>query len=360
MIEVTVGVIARNEEKHIAKLLRSLLNLNFPKDKYEIIFVDGDSSDATLRIAKQVLSEGNVRYRIIEEGKEAIKRIVKQKIVDEETARNLRFKLNYYGPCFARNLVIEHSDKHAKYIAFIDADCVADKDWLKILYERIKNASKDIAGVGGLRLIAKTNNRMELLINSILTSCIATLGNPAFCRKNTKYVESIPNYNAIYRKNILEREKYDVNLVISDDVELNYRLRRKGYKFLYEPNAKVYHHETSSVKEFLRNMFRYGVNVARVVRKHKRVVRIYVPFSLFFVFSPVLSLICLYLGLACLPAIFYGLYFIIVFLVFAEVLIKTKDFLRAWLVFILLPSQHFAYGLGVLKGLFFDSFIRKD
>lgn len=370
MVKVSVGIIARNEEKHIAKLMKSLVNLNFPKDEYEIILVDGDSSDKTIEKAEEILKNSGVRYKIIEEGKEAIEKIIQERNVDEKKAKELRFKLNYYGPCFARNLVIENADKDSKYIAFIDADCIADKDWLRILYERIEGSDDDVAGVGGARLIAETDNKMELLINAILTSFIASGGNPAFSKRNVKYVDSIPNYNAIYKKKILEKFKYDNNLVLSDDCELNYRLRKNGYKFLYEKNAKVFHHETNSIKEFLRNMFRYGVNISRVVKKHKEIVRIYIPLTVLFVVSPILSLIwvvvinfvfkgTIFYNLIYLPLLFYGMYFLFILAVFIEVFIKTKDFLRSLLVFILVPLQHFCYGLGVLKGLFFDSYIRK-
>jgi len=123
MVKVSVGIIARNEEKHIGDLMRSLVNLNFPKDEYEIILVDGDSSDKTIEKAKEILENSNIKYKIIEEGKEAIKKIMKEKNVDEKKAEDLRFKLNYYGPCFARNLVIENADKSKNlYLTLVEID----------------------------------------------------------------------------------------------------------------------------------------------------------------------------------------------------------------------------------------------
>ena len=370
MVKVSIGLIARDEEKHIGDLIKSLVNLNFPKDEYEIILVDGDSLDKTIEKAEEIFQKSNIKYKIIEEGKEAIKKIMQEKDVNEKKAEEFRFKLNYYGPCFARNLVIKNADKDGRYIAFIDADCIADKDWLKILYKKIEGSGDNVVGVGGARLMAETDDKIELLINAILTSFIASGGNPAFSKRNVKYVDSIPNYNAIYKKEILERFRYDTSLVLSDDCELNYRLRKNNYKFLYERNAIVWHHETSSIKEFLKNMFRYGVNISRVVKKHREIVRIYVPLTVLFVMGPILSLIwilgvslifkgTLFYNLIYLPFLFYGAYFLFVLAVFIEVLIKTKDILRSLLVFVLVPLQHFCYGLGVLKGLFFDSYIRK-
>ena len=104
--------------------------------------------------------------------------------------------------------------------------------------------------------------------------------------------------------------------------------------------------------------------------QHREIVRIYIPLTVLFVISPILSLIwilnvslifkgTLFYNLIYLPFLLYGAYFLFVLAVFIEVLIKTKDILRSLLVFVLVPLQHFCYGLGVLKGLFFDSYIRK-
>ena len=43
----------RNEEKYIAKCLTSLVNQDYEKSKYEIIIVDGMSSDATRKIVRK-------------------------------------------------------------------------------------------------------------------------------------------------------------------------------------------------------------------------------------------------------------------------------------------------------------------
>jgi len=45
-----VIVAAKNEETHIQKCLESLLNLDYPKDKFEIVAVDDNSADATPNI----------------------------------------------------------------------------------------------------------------------------------------------------------------------------------------------------------------------------------------------------------------------------------------------------------------------
>lgn len=332
MTLVTVGIICRNESKHIKSLLKSILNQTF-KD-FEIIIVDGNSTDGTREIAKKVLEKSNIPYKIFNEK-----------------------DFGYYGPCFARNLVIDKSSKNSKYIAFIDADCMADKNWLMNLYNTINNTSKDIAGAGGTRLIAKTENSMEIIINAIVTSYVATFGNPAFSKRNIKFIESIPNYNAIYKKEILKKFRYDDKLIISDDNEINFRIRKKGYKFLYAKNAIVYHHETNSIKIFMQNMFRYGLNIANTIRKHKHYIRISAPLTMIFLIY-ILSLIPLFFFVGKIVLIPLILYFIFLIISTIEVFLKTKK-IQSILVPLLLPLQHISYACGIIYNLLFKKIVRK-
>lgn len=70
-----------------------------------------------------------------------------------------------------------------------------------------------------------------------------SLGNPAFVKRpQLTYTPSIAGYNSIYYKTILEDNLYDTTYPFNtDDIELNYRLRKSGYKFLYAPDAEIYH-----------------------------------------------------------------------------------------------------------------------
>ena len=49
---VTVVIAAYNEEKDLPKCLTAITTQNFPKDDYEIIVVDNNSTDKTAEIAK--------------------------------------------------------------------------------------------------------------------------------------------------------------------------------------------------------------------------------------------------------------------------------------------------------------------
>ncbi len=326
-IEITVGVIARNEEKNIYNTLKNILNQSFDQNSYEIVVVDGNSIDNTRDVAKNILKSSNVKYKVINEA-----------------------DYGFYGHCFARNLVIDNSDHNSKYIAYTDADCTVDKNWLNILFEAIKKSDDSVAGVGGPRLIAETKDKKELVINAFLTTYLASGGNPAFSKRNVKYVKSIANYNAMYKKTVISKFRYDDKLIMSDDNEINFRLRNAGYNFINVPNAMVWHHETNSIIQFATNMFHYGVNITNTVKKHKSFVTVNVPLTVVFIIY-LIFLLPIYLLIGSIILIPLLLYLIFALAVLIEVGIKTRT-IYSLLVLILLPIQHISYGLGVLWNLF--------
>ncbi|MGZ4857060.1 MAG: glycosyltransferase [Methanobacteriaceae archaeon] len=319
---VTVGIVARNEEGTIAQTLKSLINQDFNHSEFEIIVVDGNSLDNTRVIACKVLENADIGYRILNEK-----------------------DFGSCGLCFARNLVIDQASPHSRYIAYTDADCIVAKDWLSELYKAIEGSKDRIAGAGGPRLIALSSDKKELVINAFITSLIASGGNPAFSRRNVKYLDSIPNYNAIYKKEIFNEFRYDDGLFITDDHELNYRLHKAGYLFKYVISAKVYHRETNSLLQFTRNMFRYGFNMTSLIKKHHNV-KVKLILTLIFLFY-LIFLIPLYLALGNIVFIPPALYLTFALISFGEVLLTTRT-VYAFMVFLLMPIQHLAYALGAI------------
>jgi cellulose synthase/poly-beta-1,6-N-acetylglucosamine synthase-like glycosyltransferase len=333
-ILITIGIIAKNEAKYIASTLETLIGQSFDSSSFEIIVVDGNSEDGTREIAGEVLNASGISYKILNEK-----------------------DFGFYGHCFSRNLVIDHSCDSSRYIAYTDADCIVDKDWLKTLYECIEGTGDDVAGAGGPRLIAPTDDKKELIINHFLTSVIASGGNPAFSARNVKYLKSIPNYNAIYKKDVISKFRYDDSLIMSDDTELNLRLGLAGFRFIYVRGAKVYHRETNSIRQFYKNMIRYGINIANAIKK-LRLFKIKVFLTILFVFYLIL-LIPLYLLFGWILLIPLALYVVYAVLVFAEVLFKTRS-IYSLLVFVLVPIQHVLYAYGVLYNFLFVRPVYKD
>ena len=94
---ISVVIPARNAEDIIANCLKSLEELDYPKDRFEVLVVDGLSTDRTREIAKNhgATVVENPGLRVV-------------------SARNTGFEA-----------------AQGELIAFSDADCVMDRNWLK-------------------------------------------------------------------------------------------------------------------------------------------------------------------------------------------------------------------------------------
>jgi len=111
---LTVIVPAYNEQELIAGCLDSLLNQTLDREKYEIVVVDNNSTDATARMA---MDKG---VRVVKELRKGYVHAIRKGIEVSQT----------------------------EYIAFTDADCRVPSDWLsKILTDF--STSTHIVAVGG-------------------------------------------------------------------------------------------------------------------------------------------------------------------------------------------------------------------
>jgi glycosyltransferase involved in cell wall biosynthesis len=119
---ISVVVPIYNEEQELTNLLDSLMALNWPRDRLEILGVDNNSSDRSLSILHT--------YPIT----------VLQELVP--------------GPYAARNTAIRQAK--GEFIALTDADCIVSPNWLLELWQAFD--TPQVGAVGGSlvpRTIAK-------------------------------------------------------------------------------------------------------------------------------------------------------------------------------------------------------------
>src|SRR3989344_83941 len=115
MISFSVIVPTYNRKEQLEKCIESIKNQDFDKNDFEVIVVDGGSTDST----NEFLETQGVVCIMLEER---------------------------VGPGKARNLGGRKAK--GKYLAFTDSDCLVPRDWLSKLksgYDRRSNVS----GVGG-------------------------------------------------------------------------------------------------------------------------------------------------------------------------------------------------------------------
>ena len=135
---ISVIIPVYNGERTIGACVESLLAQDYPKDKYEVIIVDNNSKDKTAGIIK----EYSVQY------------LFEGRIQSSYAARNAAIKA-----------------AKGEILAFTDADCAADKEWLKNgIAEFIDNKIGCVAG--GIKGCEPVNYIEEYLIKrEILLTC---------------------------------------------------------------------------------------------------------------------------------------------------------------------------------------------
>ena len=316
-MKVSIIIPTKNNADILERCLESIHNLDYPKDEVEVIIVDGHSTDGTVEVAKKY------GCRVVYE--------------DVGTIGG------------ARNIGVEHS--RGDYIVFTDADCVADRDWLKNLIREFKDES--VASVGGPNITPRDDTEFAKRVGVVLEFLSKPGPRYAFSADKIVEIHHNPTCNSAYRKAILQEVGgFNPRLITCDDEELDYRIRKRGYKILFTPYAKVYHYKRPTWKRFAKMAWNYGIGRGQTIKLHKEMARWYycapsaliLLITLLFTLSlivPVFSLI----AFSLLIAGGIGIGLIGLYLAFKT---KCKDFTTYSL---LIMIWFWGYGLGMLRGL---------
>jgi len=225
--KVSVVVASYNGALTLKACLESLRNLNY--SDYEVILVDDGSTDATPQLAEQF---PNVRY--------------------------FRHHTNL-GLSVARNTGIAAAT--GEIVAFTDADCRADEDWLYYLVADL--ISGEFAGVGGHNLLPPDDS-------PVAAAVMVSPGGPAHVMLTDREAEHIPGCNMAFLKSALEAiGGFDpIYRRAGDDVDLCWRLQQAGYKIGFSAAAFVWHYRRSTVGAYVKQQRGYGEAEALLIRKH--------------------------------------------------------------------------------------------
>ena len=148
------------------------------------------------------------------------------------------------------------SKLHNVFVAFIDADAYAERDWLTTLVSALNNP--DIVGAGGLVLTANPENPISRAIGMELTDRFLKM--PKLCTR-------FPTVNFVIRNNAF-KVRFDETLDTNFDTEFCYELLECGMKLKYEQRAIVHHYHRETLTRYFRQQFHYGVNAVKVYFKH--------------------------------------------------------------------------------------------
>lgn len=239
---VTIMVPAHNEGVVISKTVESLLALDYPHDRYEIIVINDNSSD------NSALLLGNIQSRYPNRN---------LLIISTDAITGGKGKSNALNIGFARS--------KGELIAIYDADNTPEKMALRYLVAEIMNDSSLGAVIGKFR----TRNRDASLLTRFIN--IETLSFQWMAqagRWKLFKLCTIPGTNFIMRRSIVESiGGWDVK-AIAEDTEISFRIYMMGYRIKFQPKSVTWEQEPQTLKVWFKQRTRWAKGNIYVIVKN--------------------------------------------------------------------------------------------
>lgn len=157
---------------------------------------------------------------------------------------------------YKRNIAVDKIN--TLYVCFIDSDAYPNSHWLNNI-ESLFKSSKKIGAVGGPNLSPSTNEIEKILVSRMRKNSFVTLNKKTKDKNGKKgFIEFLPSCNLIVKTDLYKKCKgmYD-KLYSGEEISLNYKIKKLGYKILFDPKIYVYHMDRN-FKHYARQRFIYG------------------------------------------------------------------------------------------------------
>lgn len=320
--KVSFIIPARNEEKYIRECLDALLKMDYPSDKVEIVFAEGNSSDRT----REIIEEYARKYSNI-------------KVFDNPTGNT----------AIGRNICIENST--GEMLMNFSAHTIAPRNLLKVLATKLKAQPPEVAGVGCSNISPRKQNFVARVAGEAFLGFMAGSGifmqNAVF--KEEKYVEHMAF--TLYRREIFNKVgKFDPEFWCGQDAEFDIRVKKAGYRILYTPDTVVYHFKRDTVRGLFKQLYRYGIARAKMIKKHPDTLKIFHLFPSLFILGSLGMLILLLFHIIdlWLFSALILLYVLLCIISTARVTKNPVDIVASIFFYLLIKIS---YGLGFIRGM---------
>jgi glycosyltransferase involved in cell wall biosynthesis len=221
-MDFSIIIPAKNEEINISNCLDSIRAINYPTEKYEVIVVDNGSSDQTVEIAT---SKG-----------------AKVFVLPDLTISALR----NYGA----------SQAEGQILAFLDADCTVDSDWLKAAATYLD--ADDVVSFGSPAILPDVTTWVQRAWFPVRGKQVGVFE-----------VDWHESANVFVRKDAFEVVGgFDESLVTCEDYDLSVRLRKYGRLLSDDRIRAIHHREPATISEFYsKELWRATSNRERLLGK---------------------------------------------------------------------------------------------
>jgi succinoglycan biosynthesis protein ExoA len=241
-IYLSVVVPIRNEEKHIAQTLAAMASQDYPQSRYEILVVDGNSTDQTRAVVEAFIGEHpNVNIRLLDNPGKWSSR--------------------------ARNIGVRAA--RGDLIAVIDGHVRIPDERLFAAIERLKEEHDALCLARPAPLVVpELDGGMPLWIALARKSWLGHSCNSYIYGRYEGFVDPTSSGFA-YAREVFERVGYfDESFDAAEDCEFHHRMKRAGIRAYTSPALTIYSFPRETLGGLFRQTVRYGIGRARLVRKH--------------------------------------------------------------------------------------------
>lgn len=219
---VSMLVPVYNESKIIEKKIDNIRNLSYPKNKFEVVFVDGNSSDGTPRLIQESISSGDSNIRLISQARrDGIYHAIVMGILNSSSdIVVLTDGASYHDPESVTHLVDHFSDPKVGVVSG-KAIILNEKEGFLPKLEAEYRDFSDFVRLAESRIDSTPDMKGELLAarREICMTLIPKL----------KQLKSA-----------------------SFDNCLSYQARLDGFRAIFEPNARFYEYAPASLRDRLK------------------------------------------------------------------------------------------------------------
>jgi succinoglycan biosynthesis protein ExoA len=229
----------RNEGRYLAATLRMLREQDYPSDCFEILVVDGQSTDDTCAITQAAAATPGPVVRVLENPGRLSSR--------------------------ARNIGVRAARGH--WVLIVDGH-------VHIPGSGLLAASAQIIGATGARVLGRPQ-RLRAPPLSPLQEAIAEFRESRLGHSGNSYIFSSyegwvdPGSVAVmYEKSLFDEVGFfDEQLDAAEDYEFNSRLAKAGLRCYTSPKLEVLYSPRSTLAGLFRQMQRYGLGQARLAKR---------------------------------------------------------------------------------------------
>ncbi len=330
-MKISLCVVAYNEKQYLPALLQDILGQSYPKEKLEILLIDGGSTDGTRQQMEQFAKDYKDRYSDV--------------LVLDNPGKIQSCGWNTALVHFTGDVIVR-----------VDAHGRIPEDFVQ------RNAENLQAGEmvsGGARPVVCDkedgwSNTLLLAEESLFGSSISS-----FRRKGEKgYVNSL--FHGAYRREVFETVGgFREDLGRTEDNEIHYRIRKAGYRLCMSPDIHSFQYIRPTLRKMCGQKFGNGYWIGLTSGVCPGCLSLYhfVPGA--FIGGILLTSIAALLGLRQPALILWGAYWLLAVLMAVCSARKKKKSIFLLLLPVLFFLLHISYGAGTWLGLIKMPFWRR-